>query len=1161
MFLKTTGALTAAPRREMLSHNMKVYSSSSFVTRAAVYSAILCVIQGEISARTTNSSLPSLDRSHHGDFVQFDVAPDVVAVTSSVLVNYTCSRSCRVGLEAVLNTPQEGGRVAFRRSWTHLTQFGKRRRRRVVVTFPPAVVYARDFFVRRPVEVRDVMLRAWLVHLDAEERTGGRGVVGPYHQSLVRTFKVLQAVPLSERTVQPRTRSVAWGVELLWNLTKDRLEQCAHDSAVVDVLAFPFASSGERFGVIRTLHPFTSTDLERARVRGIQRPRVTLSVWLYLLNQCGQKQCGIIRHVTEHRTYGTPLIMINKSGRVVVQMSLVSREEQAFTAHTVLPVRTWTRLDLFFHTSMVKLVITYVKPAGGTVENTHSYEFSGAVLYNDTSGYFAIGGDVYMPGIHGYFGPIKYYRLGSEKVENPLSPSRTLNNLDRIHRECEEMRGITADYLRAVGESSTRPANDVCEAYSEGLRRSVSGRCVQTWSWDQQRRHSTALQILKTHQELISGQRSSRRAELHLSQHLFKVAVKKLSTAVGEGPGAESGAESGAEPSLMELLQLSSCWGHQQASLMLATLHLSGIGLPADQEQGHVHSLMGGAGDRRMDLLHLGYKHMQGLDGFPKDQDMSCAYYSNVGQQTSLDRDKVLDSEQSLTEHVHLTHAHELQTQTGDTGDLVQFLKLQAEGGDVEAQKTLARMLFWGSNGVMKDISAALRWYARSALQMNDPTAMYDYGILLLKGTGMKKNQTLGLKLLKKAADMGSADALNGLGWYYSTAGQDDRKAVNYFELAAQNGSRDGVFNLGVYHLNGADPDKPGKNETAAFQCFLAAGEQGHVEGAVEAAALLCRGGLRGVARNPGRAVTLLKKVSEKNGHLGFTIREALKAYQQGSWDEALVKYAMIAETGLVVAQYNAAYLCEVLKHGSACHWRYHNYSTYNHAPHEAGLLKMGDYYSEEGDMVKAIALYSRAALEGSPQGLYNLAVLTEAGYSAPSRVLEEMQFQTDAHLHKSAVVEGLLLRCRSLEGQEDELGPCSLALLWLRVRGAWRAVTSSPVKMTLSGLALTALALLLTASLLQHALPHLSSGRSNSHPRQSPGGTIASAPDQQALRGTLQASETQDGGSPVPSRVESLAQRMNQNSHWLQEATDMVITATGVCICALCMMFVSHLL
>lgn len=42
--------------------------------------------------------------------------------------------------------------------------------------------------------------------------------------------------------------------------------------------------------------------------------------------------------------------------------------------------------------------------------------FQHAILYNDTSGYFVIGGGVYMPGFHGYVGPVKYYRLGSEMV-------------------------------------------------------------------------------------------------------------------------------------------------------------------------------------------------------------------------------------------------------------------------------------------------------------------------------------------------------------------------------------------------------------------------------------------------------------------------------------------------------------------------------------------------------------------------------------------------------------------------------------------------------------------------------------------------------------------------------------------------------------------------
>lgn len=42
-------------------------------------------------------------------------------------------------------------------------------------------------------------------------------------------------------------------------------------------------------------------------------------------------------------------------------------------------------------------------------------------------------------------------------------------------------------------------------------------------------------------------------------------------------------------------------------------------------------------------------------------------------------------------------------------------------------------MLYWGQNGVSKDITSAVKWFERSAMQMKDPEAVYDYSILLMK--------------------------------------------------------------------------------------------------------------------------------------------------------------------------------------------------------------------------------------------------------------------------------------------------------------------------------------------------------------------------------------------------------------------------------------------
>jgi len=41
-------------------------------------------------------------------------------------------------------------------------------------------------------------------------------------------------------------------------------------------------------------------------------------------------------------------------------------------------------------------------------------------------------------------------------------------------------------------------------------------------------------------------------------------------------------------------------------------------------------------------------------------------------------------------------------------------------------------MLYWGAQGITRDISAAVEYY-RQAAESGDPQAMYDYGIILLK--------------------------------------------------------------------------------------------------------------------------------------------------------------------------------------------------------------------------------------------------------------------------------------------------------------------------------------------------------------------------------------------------------------------------------------------
>ncbi|TKS74871.1 Protein sel-1 -like protein 3 [Collichthys lucidus] len=466
--------------------------------------------------------------------------------------------------------------------------------------------------------------------------------------------------------------------------------------ATINMLEFPLASSGERFGVVRRFQPFIDRSLERARCHAVTQPSVTLSVWIYLLKWCHSKLCGIIHHVDGNNLYESILMQLTDTGNVIIQARLTTGEDEAFQSRVVLPLWKWIRLDCYIQNSK---------------EN---------IRYDDTAGYFVIGGSKYMPGIHGYFGPMKYYRFGTKEVRNQLDPESALQELDKTHRECREIKALTRAFLQQVTESHLpTPINKGSLGMKE-LKSTLFEQAVDTMFTVDQAQHK----------------------------------ITSTSTA---------------------LLQISSCFGNHKASLLLATIYLSGLGQSVDRRQGHVYSLIGAAGDNRFALMHAGYKHAQGIDGFPKDLDMAYGYLSNVGAQTNADSSRIHEKKQYTLERIYLSNEDFLRTLTEETGDVIEYLKFQAERGDVESQ-----------------------------------------------GQGVKRNYTRGFQLLERAAAMGSINALNGLGWYHGIILKDYKTSVKYFKQAALNGSDDAMFNLGIYHLSGDNPDMPWRNEVRALHiCFI----------------------------------------------------------------------------------------------------------------------------------------------------------------------------------------------------------------------------------------------------------------------------------------------------------------------------------------------------
>ncbi|XP_029939860.1 protein sel-1 homolog 3 isoform X2 [Salarias fasciatus] len=1061
------------------------------------------------------------------NFIGFDSVPDKVVDGSVVRVRYQCSRPCRLGVEVVVSALRKTDLVVFRRKWiSSVPQVN--RIHQVPLRLPPSISYQPDFFNRNILDMQSMTVRAFLDYF----KNGTE--LSTYRRSVLRVYKVLQIMPLSERPSKPPTECLSWWAQLMWQLTDDRIHQCPHESDIIDLLKFPLASTGEHFGVVRRLQPFIDGALERARLHAVTQPSVALSVWVYLLKRCHRKLCGIVHRIDRKKSYDSILLQLTDTGNIVVQARMTTGKDGAFLINVALPLWKWIRLDCFIQHSKVLLDTTWDDET-----RRHECHFQDSIHYDDTDGYFVIGGGKYIPGIHGYFGPIKYYRFGTAQTDNPLHPKSTLQELEKTHQECQEIKAFTKAFCKEVAENRSLSPNNkgVCTSDFYPLWGQLKDRkktCSQTWTWKLQQQFSTLYHLLQTKEEIIQ---TGSLGVKQLGRLLFELAVAELFSVERTQMSITSQS--------MASLQVSSCFGNHRASLLLASIHLAGLGRPANQQQAHVYSLIGAAHDDRFALMHVGYKHSQGIDGFPEDLDMAYSYYSNVGSQSGVDASRIHESKQYLPEHIYLENKEDLERMTQDeASDVFQYLKYEAERGNMEAQKRIGTMLQWGQNGIPKDLERAMKWLERSAMQMRDPTAMYDYSVLMIQGKGVKRNRTRGFRLLEKAAKMGSINALNGLGWYHGTILNDHKNATKYFEKAASSGNVDAMFNLGLYHLTGKIPGKPWANESAAFRLFLNASRFGHVAASVEAAWYLSTGSLEGVSRDVQRAVIILKKVCEQNGHLGFMIRGALQAYLQGSWQEAFVKYVLAAETGLGLAQSNTAHLCEELNLSYDCQWRYHNYSILNYDPHPSALLKMGDHYyyyssSAQEDSLslaeRAISMYSRAALAGSPQGMYNLVALAHQGHILPPSVLRS--FNVSQRDEQEAVMEKILKRCAEIEEGEGA-SPCSLALLGLQTRKALRSVTQNRAQLALAYASLLSVFVIIVVVPVQSCLEHR-------------GGVIAHGA-QTLGHGGVDLNREQDGISGRPFRAAGNLRLTALNGRrWLRQTCDLAVTLSGLCFFA----------
>ncbi|XP_067154264.1 protein sel-1 homolog 3 isoform X3 [Apteryx mantelli] len=951
---------------------------------------------GKETLRTT-AVIPQFEQNMgHVDFIHLNILEKKVLNNSEVSVQYLCSKPCIVNLEAIASSEFRTGVSVYRRRWKDEQNLYVSRTRQVHLKFPSIMVYRDDYVIRNSVIVHSVILYAWISHASVSSCDVKQNE--SYQWAVARNYTFLEAVPPFKRPYKDHKVCLQWGTDYLWTLQANKIPQCPHESDGVQILSFIYASSGEKTGIVKKFERFENRELETVRQHQIDYPMFTISIWLYLLHYCEMDLCGILYFIDPKEMYSTPAVFLNEEGYVHIQMHLIRGDDLAVKTSFSLPLRQWFRLDLSFKGGEIE-----VSSVGKNLKRHHhqSFIFREDFYYDDTAGYFVLGGSGYANGIEAFFGPVKYYRLNvleTERISNPLYDKEATEQIELYYERCMDIQEIVSGYTHIVRQ----------------------GQPVQK-------------DLLEDENDTV----------LEVGWRIFEKVAKGLSSADGLSNMGSS----------IPLLVDSSCCGYHKASYFLAVIFETGLGVPVDRSKGLLYSLVGAQGNERLSVMNLGYKHYQGINNYPLDLELSYAYYSNIAIKTSLDQ-HTITGEQAFVETVRLMDDELLKAQTKENGDVFMWLKHEATRGNAAAQQRLAQMLFWGQQGVAKNPEAAIEWYEKGAIETEDPVLIYDYAIVLFKGQGVKKNTKLALELMKKAAAKGLPQAVNGLGWYYHNFKRDYRNAAKHWLIAEELGNPDASYNLGVLYLDGIFPGVLGRNQTVAAQYFYKAAQGGHIEGTLRCSLYYITGNMEDFPRDPEKAVIWAKHVAEKNGYLGHVIRKALNAYLELSWHEALLHYVLAAETGIEVSQSNLAHICEerpdlATKYlATDCVWRYYNFSVSQINAPSFAYLKMGDFYyygyqNQSKDLELSVRMYAQAALEGDSQGFFNLALLIEEGNSIPSYILDHLEIDQTVHSSNISLLQELYYRCWNYSNKES-VSPCSLALLYFYLRVFWNNILQS---------------------------------------------------------------------------------------------------------------------
>ncbi|XP_063778155.1 protein sel-1 homolog 3 isoform X2 [Pseudophryne corroboree] len=690
---------------------------------------LLCMVPLLCATKETTSVTKQPEQYlNNQDYVALENLPKTVA-NSNITVKYLCTRPCTVHMDVIASSEFRTGISVIKKRWKIKKPLHQLWTCSVKLMFPSSMVYRDDYIFKHSIDMYYAAVRAWVVHNDQVDTESRHNETMFY--AVAKTFAVLDTIPPHQRPYKDHRICTTWLFKYMWMQREKEHSVCRFETDVDTLLSSPLASNKEHSGLIKTFQPFKNRELEIRRQQSVKYyPRFTLSIWMYLLDYCRAKECGIFHHIDTNNMYTTPLLFLTSEGKIHVQLQLADGSVSAILSTFYLPLYQWFRLDVTVYRKMIILKTLLGQELKSHEDQTYSLDED--IYFDDTVGYMALGGSKYVVGIDGFFGPVKYYRLRAlqmDELSNLLPEHEIYHQIGDYYSRCMNVKDIVR--LHSVMRLENRNMETKCAArnYYKDLYLKYGNRPTSNmdpWTKEDHNKYSNLFRLLSS-SEWISWDFANDPV-VQFGKNIFEVAMKNLSSSFHH--------LSAVVPTLLD----ASCSGYHKASYMLAIMYEIGLGVPTDPAQHRLAQML-----------------FWGQQGVTKNTRAAIEWYERGA----------LENQEPVLMYDYAVLLFKGDGVTRNMKLALELMKKSAAKGQVEALNGLG----WYYQHFRKDYVRAVKYWTE-AYDKGNTDAAFNLGVMCLHGTYPGEpgaNETRAFEFMSRASEGGHIEASINVAQYFIT--------------------------------------------------------------------------------------------------------------------------------------------------------------------------------------------------------------------------------------------------------------------------------------------------------------------------------------------------------------------------------------------------------